>query len=343
MAKKRKVVPKKISKSGSNFGYYMFMDSGISVVYASNVNEDGSMDAALFGIDTWRDGIIACQCRHFENMGSFEEFMRDRHSSIKPSTKIICREEIAYGLRIRENAHADLPPEFDKWRHLVDPLGDVILPPYIYRCPECKGRLPEEYIEKIISGIDGNIIFYLLCDRCNENQSPLRKSARYATTIHVHLYEAIKDLEEFTVTWYQDYMPELIDVPVREDYKEGIKEMISMGDIELAATMAIEVHIAHSTVPNNTIKDHHVLAALKMVINDKLIEDDENPETDLIEYVAGYIQEGINMFSGLMRFKLGGRSYIDSALDKIAKSVVNHYSKSNPRSYIEFIHHFVKV
>ena len=65
MAKKHKAIQNKRppSKVGNNWGYYLFRESGFSVAYAGKANEDGSVDAALFGIDTWRDGLIACYGR----------------------------------------------------------------------------------------------------------------------------------------------------------------------------------------------------------------------------------------------------------------------------------------
>ena len=72
MAKKRRRQPpkkrvgKRPSKARSDWGYYLFRDSGVSVAYIGKANEDGSVEAALFGVDTWRDGLIVCHGRRFE-------------------------------------------------------------------------------------------------------------------------------------------------------------------------------------------------------------------------------------------------------------------------------------
>ncbi len=47
----------------------------MSVAYVAKANEDGSVDAALFGVDAWRDGLTVCYGRRFETKEAFEEAM----------------------------------------------------------------------------------------------------------------------------------------------------------------------------------------------------------------------------------------------------------------------------
>jgi hypothetical protein len=345
MAKKRKVIQNKIpsSKVSSNWGYYLFQESGLSVAYAGKADEDGSVDAALFGIDSWRDGLIACYGRHFETKESFEEVMQSRDDLIKPSTRLTCQEEIAFGLRIRVTANAGLPPEFDRWRYLVDPLDSIRLPSYLYRCPECGRGLPEHYTQRILDGVDGETMFYMLCDRCSSNRSPIRKSPQYAATMHGELFYAFKELDRFSVTWYRDHVPTLIKVPVNPGIKEAIMTMISTGDARQAACLAIETYIACSSVPNRNVTDEHIFDALKIVGKDEVQRHDDETYTEVVGFLVVAIKEGIDIFSEAMRFRGGSNDYINSALQWVIESVENHHSNKNPRSYIHFINGFVRV
>jgi hypothetical protein len=345
MAKKRKVIQNRrpISKVGSNWGYYLFRESGLSVAYAGKANEDGSMDAALFGIDTWRDGLIACYGRDFETKESFEEVMQSRDELIKPSTKAICQEEIAFGLRIRITANASLPTEFERWKYLVDPLDAVRLPPYLYRCPECGRGLPEHYIQQIFDGVDGETIFYMLCDRCSSNRSPIRKSPQYAAIMHGELFYAFKELDGFSVTWYRDHVETLIKVPVNPEIIGAIRTIISEGDAMQAACLAIETYIACSSVPNRDVTDKHIFDALKIVSKDEVQEYGDDTYSEIVGFLVDAIEGGIDIFSEASLFRSGLSDYINSALQWTMKSVENHRSNSDPRSYIHFINRFIRV
>jgi hypothetical protein len=348
MAKKRRQPPKKRvrkrpPRSRSDWGYYLFRDSGVSVAYVGKANEDGSVEAALFGVDTWRDGLTVCHGRRFETKEAFEEAMQDRSDLIKPSTRFRCREEIAYGLRIRLTAEADLPSQFDRWRYLVDPLDDVRLPTCLYRCPDCGRGLPESYVQHILDGVDGEVMFYMVCQRCSRPR-PGRKSAEYATIEHRRVIKALEESDEFSVTWYQDNMPILMNIPISPSYDDAVRMMISEGEPMRAACMAIESHIAHASVPNRTVEDRHVSDALQTVIDGKLlIENDEDIDSVCTNFLVEAIKDGIDMFTKAMRFRCRARPHVRLALQEIMDSVNNHHKGSNPRAYIQFINRFVPV
>jgi len=345
MAKKLKAIQNKRppSKVGNNWGYYLFRESGLSVAYARKANEDGSVDAALFGIDTWRDGLIDCYGCHFETKESFEEIMPSRDDLIKPSTKPICQEEIAFGLRIRITANASLPTEFERWKYLVDPLDSIRLPIYLYRCPECGQGLPEYYTQQILEAVDGDTMFFMLCDRCSINKSPIRKSPQYAATMHGELLYAIKELDRFSVTWYRDYVSTLINVPVNPEIKEAIRTINSNGDTTQAACLAIETYIACSSVPNRNVTDKHIFDALKTVSKDEVQVYSDDTDTEIVRFLVDAIEGSIDIYSKATRFRGGSNVYVNSALQRIMESVENHRSDKDPRSYIHFINRFIRV
>ncbi len=348
MAKKKRRPPKRKPRKQpagprSDWGYYLFQDSGVSVAYVAKANEDGSVDAALFGVDTWRDGLIGCYGCRFETKEAFEEAMQARSDAIKPSTKFRCQEEIAYGWRIRTRAEAELPSEFARWRHLVDPLEDVRLPAYIYRCPGCGGRLPDYVAEQLLEAVDGEIMYYLVCDRCKRpGRRP--RSAQYAGIKHMETFSAVEVIDEFSVTWDQDYLPALTQVPVNPTIADAVKMLISQNDAMKAACMAIETHIACASVPNDAVEDRHVLAALQAVLSGVPLPETEDDESDPAAFLAGAIRDGIQMFNKAMRFRgWSTRRHVNSALEWVIESVNTHSSGRNPRSYIQFIKRFVPV
>ncbi len=324
------------------WGYYLFRESGVSVAYVAKANEDGSVEAALFGMDTWRDGLIVCHGHRFEDKETFENAAPERSKSIKPSTKIICREEIASGERIRLTSETDLPISFEQWRHLVDPLADVKLPIYLYRCPECNRGVPKDIYEMVLDGVDGDVSFYMVCDRCSHSKSK-RKTPMHATIKHNEVIDAIEEMEEFSFTWEQDYLPDLTRVPVSQNLPEVMEMMIAAGDVEKATTMVIETYIASVAVPSPIVEDRHVLAALELVMQGKPVASVEGDNSEPVLLLAYAIEDGIQMFSNPVRLRRQATPRVRSALEWILESVHNHHSASNPRSYIQFINRFVPV
>jgi len=315
----------------------------VSVAYVAKANEDGSVDAALFGVDAWRDGLTVCYGHRFETKEAFEEAMQARSDAIKPSTKFRCREEIAYGLRIRTLAEAELPSEFHRWRHLVDPLEDVRLPAHTYRCPGCEGRLPNYAAEELLEAVDGEIMYYLVCDRC-KSPGHRPRSAEYAGIKHMETYTAIEVIDEFSVTWDQEYLPALTQIPVNPTIADAVKMLISQNEAMKAACMAIEAYIASASVPNDTVEDRHILAALQAVSSEKPLPESEDDEADPVAFLVGAIREGIKMFNRAMRFRgWSSKRHVNSALEWVMESVNTHSSGRNPRSYIQFIKRFVPV
>jgi hypothetical protein len=329
------------SKSRTDWGHYLFQDSGVSVAYVGKVNEDGSVEAALFGVDTWRDGLIVCYGQRFEAKGAFEEAMQSCSNLIRKSTRFRCRSEIAYGLRVRLTAKVELPPEFDRWRHLVDPLEDVNLPSHLYRCPGCGGRLPELYIQQILEGIDGEVMFYFVCDRCKRPRSRPR-SAEYAGFKHREVIQALEEVDGFSATWDQDNAPMFTQIPVGSQYSQAVRMTIAQGDNVQAACMAIECHIAYASVPNRTVEDRHVLAALHMVRDGRPLVEDGDADSETIGFLVSTINDGIGMFRKAMRLRGRAEPHVRLALQRIMDSVENHQS-GDPRAYIQFINRFIRV
>ena len=347
MAEKRRRSQKKKArrrrpKPRGDWGHYFLQDYGVSVLYAAKANEDGSVEAALFGVDTWRDGLIACCGRRFETKEAFEEEMQKRSNLTRRSTRFRCREEIAYGLRIRLAAKANLPPEFDRWRHLVDPLDDVQLPPYIYRCPECGRGLPEFTIRQIREKIDGDMTFYLPCERCRNSRSR-KKSVQHIFIKHIELIKTVEEIDEFSVTWDRDSLSMLTRIPIHPSYDEAVEMMISEGDAMRAASLAIECYIACASVPNRIVEDRHVLAALQAVIRGELVIEDEDTDSSATDFLVDAVKDGIDVFIEAMGPGEQTNAHVRSALREIETSANNHHSNRNPRAYIQFINQFVRV
>jgi hypothetical protein len=347
MAKKRrqphrKSIRKRSAAARGDWGHYLFHDFGLSVVYLGVLNEDGTVEAALFGMDTWCNGLIVCYGRRFETKEAFEESMQERSRRIKPATRFRCREEIAYGLRIRVVAEAELPPQFARWRHLVDPMDEIKLPSHLYRCPECGRGLSDDYTQQILGGIDGRILFYFPCDLCKRSRSG-KPSAKHASAKHLEVIEAIEHIDEFSVTWDRANTPLLTTLAASPVHEETVEKLIADGTILQAACFAIESHIVHTAVVSDSIEDRHVSEALQAIISGKLIIDDEGDDSEIVDRLVEVIKEGIEMFTRAMRSKEQARSRARAALRWVAESVGNHHTGSDPRSYIKFINKFTPM
>ena len=347
MAKKRrkpnrKSVRKRSAAARGDWGHYLFNDFGLSVAYLGVLNEDGTVEAALFGMDTWCSGLIVCYGRRFGTKEAFEEAMQERSRRIKPATRFRCREEVAYGLRIRVAAAVELPPQFAQWRHLVDPLDEIKLPSHLYRCPECGRGLSDIYTQQLLEGVDSRTVFYFPCDLCRRSRSG-KPSAKYASTKHIEMIEAIEYIDEFSVTWDQINTPLLTTLKVDPVYEESVEKLIADGDILQAACFAIECHIVHTAAVSDAIEDRHVSEALQAVISGKLIIDDEDDDSKIVDSLVEVIKEGIEMFRRAMCSKEQARSRARAALRWVAESVENHHSGNDPRSYIKFINKFTPM
>lgn len=347
MAKKRrqphrKSIRKRSAAARGDWGHYLFQDFGLSVVYLGTLNEDGTVEAALFGMDTWCSGLTVCYGRRFGTKEAFEEAMQERSGRIKPATRFRCREEIAYGLRIRIAAEAELPPQFAQWRHLVDPLDEIKLPSHLYRCPECGRGLSDVYTQQLLGGVDSQMLFYFLCDLCRRSRSG-KPSAKYASTKHIEMIDAIESIDEFSVTWDQINTPLLTTLKADPVYEETVEKLIAEGSILQAACFAIESYIVHTAAVSEAIEDRHISEALQAIISGKLIVDDEDDDSEIIDRLVEVIKEGIDMFKRAMRSKEQARSRTRAALRWVAESVGNHHSGTDPRSYIKFVSKFTPI
>lgn len=324
------------------WGYYLFKESGVSVTYVAKANEDGSVEAALFGMDTWRDGLIVCQGHRFEDKKTFENAAQERSKSIKPSTKIICLEEIARGEKIRLKSETGLPFGFEQWRHLVDPLDDVKLPIYLYRCPECNRGLPEDINEMVLDGVAGDVAFYMLCERCR-NSKRKRKTPMHALIKHDEVIDAIGEMEEFSFTWDRDYLPDVTRVPVAENLPEAMEMMMAAGDVIQATTMIVESYIASVAIPSRIVEDKHIVVALELVMQGKSVASVEGDNSEPVLLLAYAIEDGIQVFNKPTLLRRKADTRVNSTLEWVLESVHNHHSASNPRSYIQFINRFVNI
>ena len=86
MAKKRRHPARKsVRKRSSNaaWGHYLFCDFGLSVAYVAKADADETVEAALFGVDTWCSGLIACHGRQFGSKEAFKEAMQALDASYR--------------------------------------------------------------------------------------------------------------------------------------------------------------------------------------------------------------------------------------------------------------------
>ncbi len=155
--------------------------------------------------------------------------------------------------------------------------------------------------EQLLEAVDGEIMYYLVCDRCKRpGRRP--RSAEYAGIKHVETFSAMEVIDEFSVTWDQDYLPPLTQIPVNPAIADAVKMLISQNEAMRGACMAIETHIACASVPNDAVEDRHVLAALQAVLSGEPLPESEDDESDPAVFLVGAIGDGIRMFNKAMRF-----------------------------------------
>ena len=321
-----------------DWGHFLYQKDGVSVVYVAEANEDGSVDAALFGIDDWLHGLIICCGKNFETKESFDEFMNSRSNSIRPAKRLICQQEVAYGLRIRKYARADLPEEFSRWQYLIEPLDNVDLPKSIYKCPDCGRGLPDEQVDLLVDNVDNEqMVMYMICDKCKERRSG-REGVFQISTRHRYIADALEEIEEFSVTWDQEMSTNLIRVPIPESISEAIEETIPHDGPMRAACLAIEAHIVSAASPNEVIEDNHVFEALDSIIDDRDWEDDS--ELEIVGFLVDAIEDGIDMYKESMRLRGSAESHLRVALREVIESVQRHKSNKDKRAYINFVKKF---
>jgi len=322
-------------------GYYLFNRDGVTIAVASRTSESGEVEAAMFCLDEWRDGLFRVFGRRFETHDELEETLRASVYQFQPSNLHQVQMAVAYGLRIRRAARLPLPKEFDYYAKLVGPL-DFPLPSSLYACPRCDGPLPDYLIKEILGAVGTKKLCYMLCEKCAHGRLKPEEQPAYLIAVHEQMIRNLEQLEGFVPTTHGEAF---VSVPPDENALEAIELMLKKdGDLQ-AICFALEKFIANVAVPNHQITDQTLVTALENVTESiKTGREVAEPEERAVSLIEEKINDALDAFSEVY-YTVKGREPDDNllldGLSRVLKSVRNHTGPSQPRGYIEFIRRFV--
>lgn len=323
--------------------FFAFKKDGVSTVLVAKPGAGEEVQAALFCVDDWQDGLFQCRGRLYTSWSVFQEDFHQVSHLFRPSTWESCVQGVTRGVEMRRRGGSPLPPDFSQWNDLLGPLPRI-RPEQVFLCPLCEGPLSSKMVETILSYQSQEVTCYMVCEECIRLKRS-HPTAETAAIKHRHAMELFEDMDTFSL----DLEPEgsaLAMAPPGDNHREAIVLGLEQDrDPVQTAAFALESWVHRATVPNERVTDEHVVLALEQIrearLKNRPLPDTNEPE---VEFVRDAAQEGLAAFSSACADRLsatGREAAISGAIDRVLDSARRHHTKTNPRAYIDFVTPFV--
>lgn len=324
--------------------FLMSRRDGVSVVLAAKPAEGGKVDAALFCVDEWQEGLFQCLGRRYDSSAPFQEALRAHGAAFRASTPQECRVRVAWGRAIRRRARAVPPPGAARWEFLLAPMAEPAEAEIVYGCPECGSPLPEGLQETIREAMAGQTACYMVCEECIRTDGR-RLSAEESHLPHRRRMDAFLDAEEFSLDPCDDSGRWMMAMP-GDAQRGAIALSLQEGDPVRTAAFALETWIIRAARPNSQIKDEHILKALETLAVSRgsgaPLPDEASEEADWVRRAA---QEGLAAFASACAEILdaaGRERAAAGGILKVIDDVRRRRSVLRPRKYIDFVSPHIK-
>lgn len=140
--------------------------AGVTVALAAKPAEAGKVDAALFCVDEWQEGLFQCLGRRFEPANLFQQELARNGGAFRPSDTEECGLCVMWGREIRKKAQAPVPKGFESWKFLLPRLEETVAVEIAYSCPECGVSLPAKLQATILDSVGKAVTCYFPCAEC---------------------------------------------------------------------------------------------------------------------------------------------------------------------------------
>lgn len=317
-------------------GTYLLEEAGIRIAVLS-AEDAGGLQVGAFCVDTWQDGLFACQARRFDSAEDLRAEVAASPYAPRAATRHEAQEIVAYGLRIRRETGRSLPPTYATINHLVEPLDEIRLTGSLYRCPSCGDDLSASEIDSILRATAQGMGALILCARCSSRRGPPSERLSVLAPRHANLHAGLAELDELKLTGVEALVKASLEAP----WAEAIEMLIRERDVLLAACQAIEAHLYLAAAPNPQVGDRDALAALRATLDERYRSSATSTETD--RFLAEALQEGVDYFKSLCRKHTiqGCDEWVHRALTRLEKSVRHHSRRGDPRAYIDYVAQFM--
>lgn len=318
--------------------------NGVSAVLTAKPAGGGKVDAALFCVDEWQEGLFQCLGRRYESADSFQQEFRDNGAAFRVSTPQECRLCVGWGHVIRLRARVPVPQAFGEWKFLLSPMEDLAAVETLYGCPECGSHLPEAMQTTIRESVAKKLACYFVCKECIRMKR--HKSVEEAGFPHRRRMEAFMEADVFSLNPCEDSGRLMMATPGEAQSGAIALNFQQDGDAPKTAAFALETWIIRAARPNVAIKDEHILQALENLPDFRRsgapLSETASREVDWIRRAA---QDGLAAFASACGGKLSLDEQEQAAthgLQKVINSVRRHQSSSRPRKYIDFVSPYIK-
>ena len=324
-------------------GFFLLSNrDGVAVILAAKPTAKGSVEAAVFCVDEWQEGLFQCLGRVYEPASPFQREIAASGGSFRPADPLDCRRRAMWGLSIRRMAGAALPLEFQRWQPLLGAGEEAARLENLYGCPKCGRSLPAEMQKTVLGCVGKDVSCYMVCPECARPKMG-DLSVEEAGFPHRRRMQAFLKATAFSL----DPKGEsgLVMAMPGENYREAIVLSLQKDrDTVFTAALALETWMTRATRPNVSVTDKHVREALEDLLaahgSRKGLAEGKSRE---VEWVRKAAREGLDAFAAACAGKLkdaeiGGAGR--GALEKVLASVKRHESFLRPRAYIEFVSRF---
>ncbi len=177
--------------------FLLSRQDGVSAVLTAKPAEGGKVDAGLFCVDEWQEGLFQCLGRRYESADSFQQELRDNGAAFRASTPQECRLCVGWGHVIRFRARVPVPERFEEWKFLLSPMEDPAAVKTLYGCPECGSHLPEAMQKTILDSVAKQVSCYFVCEECIRIKR--HRSVEEAGFPHRRRMEAFREADDFSL------------------------------------------------------------------------------------------------------------------------------------------------
>ena len=325
--------------------FFLFKKDGISAVLVARRVQRDEVQAALFCVDEWQDGLFQCRGRSYGTASLFQEDFGKVRALFRPARIETCARLVARGMEMSRRGGLPLPPDFSRWVTLLGELPVITPAESVFLCPLCESPLPPETVETILSHNSKEVTCYMVCEECIRLRRP-GPTAETASIKHRHALEMFEDMETFSLDFGQR-KDGLAMAPPEDVHRKAIVFGLEQDrDPVKTASFALESWIHRATVPNERVTDQHVILALEQIrearMKNRPFPEPVEPE---VSFVRDAAQEGLAAFISVCADRLTAderNSAVSHAIDRVLDSARFHSDRNKPRAYIDFVSPFMK-
>lgn len=317
---------------------------GVALILAAKPANGGIVDAALFCVDEWQEGLFQCLGQRFQSLSSFQHELRSNGEGFRLASPQDCAQRVAWGESVHRRAGVALTPKYEHWKFLLEPSIPSAHVEALFGCPECGALLPQALQKTLLESVGTKQMCYFVCQECI--RSKRHRSVEEAGFPHRRLIEPFLEADGFSLDPSGDSGRWMMSMP-GDTHREAVALMLQRdGDPVRAAATAVEFWVIPAARPNTEIEDRHIRNAIANLLATRTPEaptpEEGSPE---VAWVTRAAKEGMAAFAAAAGSALGPAEQelaMTQGLQKVLTSIRRHESPLHARRYIDYVSRFIK-